>query len=134
MLDAAARASFAVACGDAAFDLRQSDLTDGDLFPLDFETLQARLRASRWVCSPSLDESADPAAPLVLEDGRLYLRRYREYEFRLAAHLRRIAAHAAPPAELENIAPVFAALFPDARAGDVQARAAALALVRSLLF
>ena len=134
VLDAAARASFAVACGDAAFDLRQSDLTDGDLFPLDVETLQARLRASHWVCSPALNESADPAAPLVLEDGRLYLRRYREYEFRLAAHLRRIAAHAAPPAGLENIAPVFAALFPDARAGDVQARAAALALVRSLLF
>ncbi len=134
VLDAAARASFAVACGDAAFDLRHSDLTDGDLFPVDSEALQARLRASRWVSCPALDESADPAAPLVLEDGRLYLRRYREYEFRLAGHLRRIAAHAPTPAGLARLAPVFAVLFPDAHVGDVQAHAAALALVRSLLF
>lgn len=134
VLDAAARASFAVACGDAAFDLRQSDLTDGDLFPVAVDELAARLRASRWVCCPALDESADAAAPLVLEDGRLYLRRYREYEFRLAKHLRRIAAQASPPSALAPLALVFAALFPDARTGDVQARAAALALVRSLLF
>ena len=135
VLDAAALASFAVACGDAAFDLRA-------VRPDRRRSVSARLRdaagtrcARRAGCArPALDESADPAAPLVLEDGLLYLRRYREYEFRLAAHLRRIAAHAAPPAGLDNIAPVFAALFPDARAGDVQARAAALALVRSLLF
>ncbi|MDB6164374.1 MAG: recD, partial [Xanthomonadaceae bacterium] len=133
VLDAATHAAFAVACGDAAFDLRQSRLTEGDLLPVDMEALEARLRASRWVCCPDLDESADAAVPLVLEDGRLYLRRYREYEFRLAANLRRIASHAPPRADLETVAPLFASLFPDARSGDVQAQAAALALVRSLL-
>ncbi len=64
----------------------------------------------------------------------LYLRRYREYERRLAIGLRRIAAARLPPAESAAVATVFAALFPQARAGqDRQALAAALALQRALL-
>ncbi len=64
----------------------------------------------------------------------LYLRRYREYERRLAIGLRRIAAAWLPPAESAAVATVFAALFPQARAGqDRQALAAALALQRALL-
>ncbi len=64
----------------------------------------------------------------------LYLRRYREYERRLAIGLRRIAAARLPPAESAAVATVFTALFPQARAGqDRQALAAALALQRALL-
>jgi exodeoxyribonuclease V alpha subunit len=61
------------------------------------------------------------------------LRRYREYERRLAMQVRRIASAAMPEPGIEPIAPLFAALFPDARSGDHQARAAALALRRALL-
>ena len=57
------------------------------------------------------------AMPLVLEGDLLYLRRYREYERRLAAGLR---AHrrgdASTPTTSRALAPLFARLFPtDAR-------------------
>ncbi len=78
--------------------------------------------------------SAPTGQPLVLEQGVLHPRRYREYERRLAIGLRRIAAARLPPAESAAVATVFAALFPQARAGqDRQALAAALALQRALL-
>jgi hypothetical protein len=73
------------------------------------------------------------AAPLVLEHGLLYLRRYREYERRLALQLLRIASQSMLGTGIEPIAPLFASLFPDAVDGDHQARAAALALRRTLL-
>jgi exodeoxyribonuclease V alpha subunit len=41
------------------------------------------------------------AAPLVLENGLLYLRRYREYERRLALQLRRIASQSMPGTGIE---------------------------------
>ena len=58
---------------------------------------------------------ADPAAPLVLEGDLLYLRRYREYERRLAAgpaaHRRGTRSTSATSTPL---APLFAQLFPAA--------------------
>lgn len=50
----------------------------------------------------------------MLEHGLLYLRRYREYERRLAQGLRRIAAHPQPAFDAAALAPLFAQLFPQA--------------------
>ncbi|HTL15281.1 MAG TPA: AAA family ATPase, partial [Thermomonas sp.] len=52
---------------------------------------------------------------------------------RLAQRLRAIAAAPVPANDVGPLAPLFARLFPDAAAGDAQARAAALALRRALL-
>src|SRR5690606_26820103 len=91
------------------------------------------LQASRWVAEADTDAPARPDAPLVLEGDLLYLRRYREYERRLAAGLLRIARQEVVAGDLAALAPLFRQLFPRAREGDLQARAAALALVRNLL-
>jgi exodeoxyribonuclease V alpha subunit len=133
VLAGAALASCAVGQGHAAFDpSRPALLCDADIdWPASGDWMTA-LETSRWVSTPSLDDSANPATPLVLEGGLLYLRRYREYEFRLATRLRGIAAHA-PAADGDALAPLFVRLFPDAASGDAQARAAALALHQSLL-
>ncbi len=138
VLAAAALASLAVAQGHAGFDLaRPRLLVDADLdwpAPADWA---AQLAASPFVAIPAdADAIADPA-PLAFERsadgaGLLYLRRYREYERRLALQLRRIAAQ--PMAtDIAALAPTFARLFPQARDGDRQARAAALAQRRALL-
>ena len=138
VLAAAALASLAVAQGHAGFDLaRPRLLVDADLdwpAPADWA---AQLAASPFVATPAdADAIADPA-PLAFERsadgaGLLYLRRYREYERRLALQLRRIAAQ--PMAtDIAALAPTFARLFPQARNDDRQARAAALALRRALL-
>ncbi|WP_159016883.1 exodeoxyribonuclease V subunit alpha [Cognatiluteimonas profundi] len=134
VLAAAALASLAVGLGHAAFDPACPALLlpDMDDWP-DPEHWRDALAASPWVSQPTLDATSDPARPLVLEDGRLYLRRYREYEQRLAGGLQRIAAGQAAATDLATLAPLFTALFPDARAGDAQARAAAVALLRPLL-
>src|SRR5690606_40536777 len=74
----------------------------------------------------SSDLEAQGSAPLVLEDGLLYLRRYREYERRLAAGLQRLGRGAVEPDGIDALAPLFARLFPQAAGGgDHQARAAA---------
>ncbi|MFD0739736.1 exodeoxyribonuclease V subunit alpha [Lysobacter koreensis] len=130
----AALASLAIGHGHAAFDpARPGLLLDHPVEWPDARDWQAALAASAWVATPGPDAPADPGAPLVLEQGLLYLRRYREYERRLAAGLRRIAAQALPTIDAPALAPLFATLFPDARSGDRQARAAALALLRPLL-
>jgi len=130
----AALASLAVSAGHAAFDParphwllgRSDDLPDaGDWI--------AAWRASPWVSEPGAGDIAVPAAPLVLENGLLYLRRYREYERGLAAGLRRLAAQAPADSDIAAAQPLFADLFPQARQGDRQARAAALSLLQSLL-
>lgn len=133
VLVAAALASSAVAQGHAGLDLsRPHWVCDAAVeWPTADEWREA-LQASRWVSQGQAD-SASAQAPLVLEQDMLYLRRYREYERRLAAGLRRIAATAPQTGDLKALAPLFAALFPNARDGDRQARAAALALVRALL-
>jgi exodeoxyribonuclease V alpha subunit len=134
VLAGAALASFAVGQGHAAFDpARPHALVDTPAAWPAATEWQDLLAASRWVARPDAPEAPAAPAPLVLEHGLLYLRRYREYERRLALGLRRLAAHAPPACDAAELAPLFAALFPHARDGDRQARAAALALVRSLL-
>ncbi|MEP6634205.1 MAG: AAA family ATPase, partial [Luteimonas sp.] len=134
VLTGAALASWAVGAGHAAFDPARPQLLTSavDGWP-DAPSWSEALQSSPWVGVPNADEVAPDCVPLVFENGLLYLRRYREYERRLAAGLRRIAAYEPPTSDPDAMAPLFAALFPEARAGDRQARAAALSLLRSLL-
>ena len=134
MLAAAALASLAVAQGHAGFDpASPRQLVDADIAWPDADLWLQQLAASRFVATPASAIDEADTAPLVLENGLLYLRRYREYERRLAMQLRRIASAVMPEPGIEPIAPLFAMLFPDAHSGDHQARAAALALRRALL-
>ncbi|CAD0359321.1 exodeoxyribonuclease V subunit alpha [Xanthomonas hortorum pv. cynarae] len=167
VLAGAALASLAVTSGHAGLDPTRAamllDARDGPspTFP-DPTDWQRTLAASRWVDQPHPEDPAAADCPLVLEHGLLYLRRYREYERRLALGLQRIAAQSPPPFDAATLAPLFAQLFPNAtsatlptdptplppgegarRAGegtglpepsiDRQAQAAALALRRTLL-
>ncbi len=134
VLAGAALASCAIGQGHAAFDpARPALLCNADIGWPSHGDWIAELGNSRWVSKPLLGASADPARPLVLENGLIYLRRYRQYEFQLAGNLQRIAAQAPAVIDTEVIASLFTSLFPDARIGDAQARAAALALAQSLL-
>ena len=134
VLAAAALASLAVAQGHAGFDpANPRRLVDADVAWPQADAWIAQLAASRFVATPDTPDAEAASAPLVLEHGLLYLRRYREYERRLALQLQRIASHPMAGTGLVAIAPLFAQLFPDARSGDAQARAAALALRRALL-
>ena len=134
VLAATALASLAIAQGHAGFDPAQPRmLVDADLPWPDADAWLQQLAASRFVATPASPIVEAMAAPLVLEHGLLYLRRYREYERRLALQLLRIASQSMLGTGIEPIAPLFASLFPDAVDGDHQARAAALALRRTLL-
>ncbi|WAT14987.1 exodeoxyribonuclease V subunit alpha [Xanthomonas fragariae] len=142
VLAGAALASLAVTSGHAGLDPTRAamllDPRDGvpPSFP-DPTHWQRTLAASRWVDQPRPEDPAAADCPLVLEHGLLYLRRYREYERRLALGLQRIAAQSPPPLDAATLAPLFAQLFPSApdssQAPDRQAQAAALALRRTLL-
>ncbi|WP_407353482.1 exodeoxyribonuclease V subunit alpha [Luteimonas sp. R10] len=111
VLAAAALASLAVAAGHAGFDpAHPRRLVEADIDWPQPDAWRADLAASRWVAHPDTGaaESA-PDAPLVYEHGLLYLRRYREYERRLAAGLHRIGsapvsspAQSLPPATPED--------------------------------
>ena len=96
VLAAAALASLAVASGHAGFDPAQPQrLADAPIDWPAFEAWRDALQSSRWVALPEAGEiEASPDAPLVYEHGLVYLRRYREYERRLAAGLRRIGSAA----------------------------------------
>jgi len=127
---AAALASLAVSQGHAGFDPGQPDrLVEGvDGWPTGPQWL-AQLQASPWVAQPDDPAAAADEAPLVLENGLVYLRRYREYERQLAAGLQRIGRHPLPAPDLAALAPLFARLFPQALQGeDHQARAAGVTL------
>jgi exodeoxyribonuclease V alpha subunit len=143
VLAAAALASLAVSRGhaglalDAPGELIESDAVIAWPDPAHW---RGQLAGSRWIATPSHGaEAADAGQPLVLEPasgrhGLLYLRRYREYERRLAAGLRRIGASRPDASGIEALGPLFGRLFPGADAGDDrQARAAALALRHALL-
>ncbi|HEX7803975.1 MAG TPA: exodeoxyribonuclease V subunit alpha [Pseudoxanthomonas sp.] len=133
-LAGAALASLAVGGGHTAYDPARPQLVLGNVPGLpEAEEWIAAWRASPWVSEPDADAIAPASFPLVLENGLLYLRRYREYERGLASGLKRLAAQPLAGIDLAAIRPLFAALFPDAQEGDRQARAAALALVQSLL-
>ena len=147
VLAAAALASLAVAAGHAGFDPAEPQRLVEE--PIDWPTPEAwrqALESSRWVaCPESGDAESAPDAPLVFEHGLVYLRRYREYERRLAEGLRRIGGIAPDPAAAEEtegqgaqvpaqLADLFARLFPEASTGDdLQANAAAAALHHNLL-
>ncbi len=135
VLAAAALASLAVAKGHAGVRLdAAAALIDAEIAWPDAEAWTQQLAASRWVATPR--EPASPAigsAPLVLEGGLLYLRRYREYERALALGLQRIAAQPVSGTAIASLSPLFATLFPQATHDDRQARAAALALRHALL-
>lgn len=134
VLAGAALASLAVGTGHTAYDPARPQLVLGSVPGLpDADEWIAAWRASPWVSEPGADAVSPASLPLVLENGLLYLRRYREYERGLASGLKRLAAQPLAGVDLAAIRPVFAALFPDAQEGDRQARAAALALVQSLL-
>ncbi len=118
VLHAARRAMQAVAQGHAALDLHElaREPRDGASDHDAPEPWRRALQASRWVDTPDVDAAAAPDAPLVLERDLLYLRRYREYERRLALGLRRIAAQPLTASDLGALAPLFAQLFPTAAA------------------
>ncbi|MEN1958123.1 exodeoxyribonuclease V subunit alpha [Luteimonas changyuni] len=136
VLAAAALASLAVASGHAGFDPAEPQrLVDA---AIDWPTPDAwreALEASRWVARPDAGDAESAAdAPLVYEHGLIYLRRYREYERRLADGLRRIGRampHAGAIAAGDaltraseagrddaqlpaHLAPLFTQLFPEA--------------------
>ena len=128
-------ASRAVGQGHAGFDpARPQMVFDGPMdWPGAGEWNEA-LADSRWIDRPCAHSPASTSVPLVLEHGLLYLRRYRQYEFRLATRLQQMAAHVPPAGDVATLAPLFGQLFPEARQGsDRQAHAAATALLRSLL-
>ena len=135
VLAAAALASLAVAKGHAGVRLGAADaLVEAEIAWPDATAWTRQLAASRWVDTPDdATAVADPHAPLVLEGGLLYLRRYREYERALALGLQRIATQPVPEAGIEPLALLFARLFPQATHDDRQALAAALALRHALL-
>ncbi|PPT67313.1 exodeoxyribonuclease V subunit alpha [Xanthomonas arboricola] len=119
VLAGAALASLAVTSGHAGLDPARAgmllDAREGPApaFP-DPGDWQRTLAASRWVDQPNAQDPAAADCPLVLEHGLLYLRRYREYERRLALGLQRIAAQSPPPFDAATLAPLFAQLFPQA--------------------
>ena len=131
----AALASLAVSEGHAGLDPTQPQrLIEADAEWPAPDVWLAQLRASPWVDVPETDDVVAGDAPLVLENGLLYLRRYREYERRLAVGLQRIATHPLAEADPGSLATLFGQLFPQARDGvDHQARAAAVALRHPLV-
>src|SRR5690606_25112006 len=79
------------------FDIAQPRLVvDADLPWPDAGTWAQALSASPFVASPTSPDAEAEVAPLAFEHGLLYLRRYREYERRLALRLRRIASTPVP--------------------------------------
>ncbi|KPN04976.1 exodeoxyribonuclease V subunit alpha, partial [Xanthomonas arboricola pv. pruni] len=119
VLAGAALASLAVTSGHAGLDPSRAgmllDTREGPAPALPDPTdWQRTLAASRWVDQPNPQDPAAADCPLVLERDLLYLRRYREYERRLALGLQRIAAQSPPPFDAATLAPLFAQLFPQA--------------------
>jgi len=131
----AALASLAVSEGHAGLDPSQPQrLIDAEIEWPAPEAWLEQLQASPWVDVPGAEDAVAGDAPLVLENGLLYLRRYREYERRLAQGLQRIATQPLPGADPGRLATLFGQLFPQAREGiDHQARAAAVALRHPLV-
>jgi exodeoxyribonuclease V alpha subunit len=134
VLAAAALASLAVANGHAGFDpAAPRHLVDADIAWPEPEAWMQQIAASPLVATPHVPTDEAEAAPLVFERtaqgrGLLYLRRYREYERRLALQLQRIASQtvdrhpregggpwtSAPEVSesFADLAPLFAQLFP----------------------
>ena len=80
------------------------------------EAWAAMLRGSRWVGVATDDETNRDdrfhGLPLVLERGGLFLRRYRDYEWRLASALRARAMPTSMQADDDRLAARLRELFP----------------------
>ena len=136
VLAAVALASRAVAEGHSGLRIDAIDALLDAIAPRrtsielpDADAWLTTLRASRWIADADAGANG-VGAPLVLERGRLYLRRYWDYETRLARALR---ARATPPAVAEDAEALrtrLAELFADA--DPMQAMAALLALSSKL--
>ena len=113
VLAASALASLAVSQGHAGFDPTQPQrLVDAGVEWPAAEEWIAQLASSKWI-STAVDNSVESQqAPLVWENGLLYLRRYREYERRLAAGLQRIGQAPVAGGDVAGLAGVFTRLFP----------------------
>lgn len=72
--------------------------------------------------------------PFILDEGRLYLQRYWQYEESLAAELRQRAAGLAPGVDLDRLSQILNLLFPvpEAETEDWQRTAAAVAALKRL--
>ncbi|WP_162301505.1 AAA family ATPase, partial [Cognatilysobacter segetis] len=128
VLAAAALASYAVAQGHAAFDPDDiAMLVDAPVDWPDATTWRDALADCGIVAQPQDAQPSDEGAPLVLEHGRVYLRRYREYERRLASAMTRLCG-AVVPAPDGSVLALHARLFPADAGNDAQARAARQAL------
>ncbi|WP_133500878.1 exodeoxyribonuclease V subunit alpha [Cognatilysobacter terrigena] len=128
VLVAAALASYAVAQGHAAFDIAAAqELVEAPIEWPDGAAWREAFDACAWIARPNADAESDGASPLVVEDGRVYLRRYREYERRLALALMRLC-DAPVPAMHADVDAMHARLFPGRDEGDAQAAAARRAL------
>jgi len=128
ILAAAALASRALREGHVGLSLHALpwEFPDRALAPALQAAWQRELAASRWVSTPETPgHHSDPHTPLILEHGLIYLRRYREYERQLAAHLYRLGASPPDPPAPE-LTLLFERLFPEA--DDPQAQAALSAL------
>jgi len=161
VLAAAALASLAIAHGHSGFNLAEPEQLVASPLPWPSPLIWGeQLAGSPWVAQPESSETAKPA-PLVLEHGLLYLRRYREYEYQLAADLHRIgnASLLEKPLSLRergwgegtakavdsgikrpgglttktHLFPLFTQLFPPDTADQHQAQAATVALESPLL-
>lgn len=136
VLAAAALAALGVAQGDAALDLaRPQRVVDAELTWPQAEDWARVLAGSPLVSVPARPDASAAAAPLVLENGLLYLRRYHEYERSLALGLRRVAGVPLEPAGKVSET-LLDTLFPvrDATAGaDHRRQAAELALRQALV-
>jgi len=124
VLAGAALASLAVSQGHSGFDPAQPEqLVDVALPWLPAQQWIEHLQQSPWVSEPDTQQAANPA-PLVWERGVLYLRRYREYERRLAVGLQRIAqAQISDDSSNHSVSALFSRLFPPDH--DTQQRQAA---------
>jgi len=113
VLAAAALASLAVSQGHAGFDPTQPQrLVDAGVEWPAAEAWIAQLAPSKWIANAVDNNAASEQAPLVWENGLLYLRRYREYERRLATGLQRIGQAPVVGGDVAGLAEVFARLFP----------------------
>ncbi|WP_312915454.1 exodeoxyribonuclease V subunit alpha [Stenotrophomonas sp.] len=121
VLAAAALASLAVSQGHAGFDPTQPQrLVDAGVEWPAADAWIAQLEASKWISTVVDNRVESPQAPLVWENGLLYLRRYREYERRLAAGLQRIGQAPVAGGDVAGLAQVFARLFPGQAAPESQ--------------
>jgi exodeoxyribonuclease V alpha subunit len=137
---AAAFASRAVLDGHACVDLAELSartFVDEAGQPLagvslpDRASWERELRACPLVdvADASVAEADAPVRPLVLDArGRLYLRRYFEYESRLAGALLALARSAPPEVDAALLDAGLSRLFPGATGDDLQRRAAMLAV------